>query len=62
MVAAINLADKIDAEAILAMHKALMRDVDPKSRAGGAKSKSGSGEAPTAPAARCSCHRTTAAY
>ena len=31
MVAAINLADKIDAEAILAMHKALMRDVDPKS-------------------------------
>lgn len=31
MVAAINLADNIDAHAILAMHKALMRDVDPKS-------------------------------
>lgn len=31
MVAAINLADNIDADAILAMHKALMRDVDPKS-------------------------------
>src|SRR5258708_1318916 len=31
MVAAINLADNIDAAAILAMHKALMRDVDPKS-------------------------------
>lgn len=31
MVAAINLADDIDADAILAMHKALMRDVDPKS-------------------------------
>jgi len=31
MVAAINLADSIDADAILAMHKALMRDVDPKS-------------------------------
>jgi hypothetical protein len=31
MVAAINLADNIDADAILAMHKALMRDVGPKS-------------------------------
>jgi Fic family protein len=31
MVAAINLADSIDADAILAMHEALMRDVDPKS-------------------------------
>jgi Fic family protein len=31
MVAAINLADNIDAAAILAMHQALMRDVDPKS-------------------------------
>jgi Fic family protein len=31
MVAAINLADNIDADAILAMHEALMRDVDPKS-------------------------------
>ena len=31
MVAAINLADNIDADAILAMHTALMRDVDPKS-------------------------------
>ena len=31
MVAAINLADKIDNAAILAMHEALMRDVDPKS-------------------------------
>jgi Fic family protein len=31
MVAAINLADNIDAAAILTMHKALMRDVDPKS-------------------------------
>src|SRR5271163_3352983 len=31
MIAAINLADNIDADAILAMHKALMRDVDPKS-------------------------------
>jgi len=31
MVAAINLADTIDSDAILAMHTALMRDVDPKS-------------------------------
>ena len=31
MIAAINLADNIDAAAILAMHEALMRDVDPKS-------------------------------
>ena len=31
MLAAINLADNIDATAILAMHEALMRDVDPKS-------------------------------
>jgi Fic family protein len=31
MVAAINLADNIDDAAILAMHQALMRDVDPKS-------------------------------
>ena len=31
MVAAINLADNINADAILAMHEALMRDVDPKS-------------------------------
>jgi Fic family protein len=31
MVAAVNIADNIDADAILAMHKALMRDVDPKS-------------------------------
>jgi Fic family protein len=31
MIAAINLADNIDATAILAMHEALMRDVDPKS-------------------------------
>jgi Fic family protein len=31
MVAAINLADSIDADAILAMHEALMRDADPKS-------------------------------
>lgn len=31
MIAAITLADDIDADAILAMHKALMRDVDPKS-------------------------------
>ncbi|MEE6177848.1 Fic family protein [Mycobacterium sp. 050134] len=31
MVSAINLADKIDPDAILAMHEALMRDVDPKS-------------------------------
>jgi Fic family protein len=31
MIAAVNLADNIDADAILAMHKALMRDVDPKS-------------------------------
>jgi Fic family protein len=31
MVAAINLADKIDDAAILAMHEALMCDVDPKS-------------------------------
>jgi Fic family protein len=31
MVAAINLADNIDADAILAMHKALMRDIEPKS-------------------------------
>jgi Fic family protein len=31
MIAPINLADNIDATAILAMHEALMRDVDPKS-------------------------------
>jgi Fic family protein len=31
MIAAINLADNVDAAAILAMHKALMQDVDPKS-------------------------------
>jgi Fic family protein len=31
MIAAINIADNIDADAILAMHKALMRDIDPKS-------------------------------
>jgi len=31
MIAAINLADKIDGDAILAMHEALMRDVDPTS-------------------------------
>jgi Fic family protein len=31
MVTAINLADNIDATAILAMHEALMRDIDPKS-------------------------------
>jgi Fic family protein len=31
MLAAVNLADSIDAAAILAMHEALMRDADPKS-------------------------------
>lgn len=31
MIAAINLADNIDADAILTMHEALMRDADPKS-------------------------------
>jgi len=31
MIAAINLAHNVDAAAILAMHKALMQDVDPKS-------------------------------
>lgn len=31
MIAAINLAENIDATAVLAMHEALLRDVDPKS-------------------------------
>ncbi len=31
MLAAVNLADNIDGDAILAMHGALMRDIDPKS-------------------------------
>ena len=61
MIAATKLADNIDDAAILAMHEALMRDVDPKSAGRWRQEQVWIGGAPTVRGKPCSRRRTTAA-
>jgi hypothetical protein len=61
MIAATKLADNIDDAAILAMHEALMRDVDPKSAGRWRHEQVWIGGAPTVRGKPCSRRRTTAA-
>lgn len=61
MIAAINLAGSIDADAILAMHKALMGDVDASSAGTWRGEQVWIGGGTHVRGVPCSCHRTTAA-
>ncbi len=60
MIAAINLADNIDGDAILAMHQALMGDLDPRSAGQWREEQVWIGGGTHGPRGAVSCHRTTA--